>query len=218
MPSIAFTATATTDITPKFTFSGENITWEVNAGGTTAFVSGAAPTIGVILGDTITYTTDGDWSGVTGLFFNSDKVSGDVSQFSPFISVSSFTIPSTLIFGNLSDVSNVTAVVFFDVRFSSVTADSGCLDTQVLMTALQASSCNWTQQEVDNCLESLVVNEVAGSSARDCDVNIEGTNADPSYNGYVYARKLLEAGWTLDITVPDAPVGPILLFDGAWGW
>ena len=85
---------------------------------------------------------------------------------------------------------------------TSVTADSGCLDTNVLMTIYRCENCSWSSAEVDFALASLVINEAAGNPARNCTVNVGGTNAAPGAQRQTDAAALETAGWTVTYTAP----------------
>ena len=228
MASIVFTSTDGSDIDPKFTFSSPdvNITYQVSGGGESgSFVSGVEhAAITIANGATITYTTDGDWSGVTAVSMNGDAVSGSISQFTPFTSLTYLSLHNTSVEGNISALAGMTELIYLHMSYTSVegnisalagmteltylhmyntsvSANANCLDTQRLMTNFQAQDCGWTDAEVDNCLASLVVNEAAGDSGRDCAVTIDGTNDAPSQDGATDAFMLVEADWTVDINV-----------------
>jgi hypothetical protein len=69
------------------------------------------------------------------------------------------------------------------------------------MTTLQAYDCNWTETEVNACLASLVINEAAGLTTRDCTVTIDGNNAIPLAAGLADVATLEDdKGWTVTVT------------------
>ena len=67
------------------------------------------------------------------------------------------------------------------------------------MTTFNSSGCAWTEAEVDYCLASLVINEAAGDSGRDCTVTIDGTNAAPSSLDDVNTL-VNDKGWTVTVS------------------
>ena len=68
------------------------------------------------------------------------------------------------------------------------------------MTIFRADECNWSEAEVDFCLASLVTNEAAGDSGRDCTVTIDGNNAAPSDLDDVNTL-VNDKGWTVTVTL-----------------
>jgi len=104
--------------------------------------------------------------------------------------------------GDISNLANLTLLTYLNLGGTSVTGDANCLDTQVLMTIFNGSWCSWSETEVGNCLASLVINEAAGDSARDCNVTIDGNNAAPSADGLADRDILVtDKGWTVTVTV-----------------
>jgi hypothetical protein len=175
---LEFTATENATLTPKFTYTGTTMEYYVDGvlGGTLA--SGADGSIVVTTGQVVVYKKPDGWSGVTYCNLSDDKISGNIGQFTTLTSLTLLYLYST-----------------------SVTASANCLNAQILMTTLQAYDCNWTETEVNACLASLVINEAAGLTTRDCTVTIDGNNAIPSAAGLADVATLEDdKGWTVTVT------------------
>ena len=222
---LVFTATADATLTPLFIYTGDTIEYYVDGvyGGTLA--SGVAGSIAVTTGQAISYRKPDGWLGVTQCSLSGDAISGSINQLSALTSLTYLNLYNTSVSGDISNLSNLTLLTYLNLGgtsvtgnisslsaltsldklylySTSVTGDANCLDTQVLMTIFNGSWCSWSETEVGNCLASLVINEAAGDSARDCNVTIDGNNAAPSADGLADRDILVtDKGWTVTVTV-----------------
>ena len=165
---IIFIATRDATLTPIFNFSGTVIEVFVNDESEGTFTSGVAKDIVVTGADVIRYASSKAWTGVTKVLFDGDFISGDISQFATFINLTDLDANATQLSGNLSVLSLLVDLVLLDLSYTYISADADCLNTQVLMTTCNVDDCELPEAEVDNLLASLVINEDAGGSGRDC--------------------------------------------------
>jgi len=178
MADIIFTTTTFTFVDLTWEFTGETISYVTSDGDSGSLSSG----VGVLIeevnaGVTITFSTDGDWSGVTKVYMGLNDITGDLCQFSDF-----------------------TSLTLLDLSDTEISASSGCLDNLTSMVQCSLDGCDLTEQEVDFCLESLKVNEASGLPTRDCIVNLGGDNSAPSNTGLKVAFELIYlAEWTLTV-------------------
>ena len=202
MADIVFKSEGGTNITPKWTYDTdvETITYAISGGGASGtLASGNEYDFAIGDQETITFSTDGDWSGVTQIDMPSDDVSGNISQLSTLTNLSILYFGNTNVTGDISNLSDMIILSILHFYNTDVMITSGCIDTLASLTTCRLDNCNFTQQEVDFLLASAKVNEAA-NPGRSVDFRIDGNNSSPSDTGMTDAYELSYlGGWTVDV-------------------
>lgn len=196
-------ATASGDITPKFTFAtGDDIELYIDGVYHSDITTDPFhPTIAVLEGQTIIYKRPSGWEGVTKIDLENDVIEGDIKQFCCFNDLTDLRLHNTLIYGDIGDLNSANSVLTY-VQFdnTNLIADAGCFDSHILLTVLTCADNEWTQIEVDNCLASLVTSYTSGDPGRKCLASLAGSNSAPSVDGLADKAILDAALWTVTVT------------------